>query len=230
MLDFDGSEIESITIEARYDPAFALWDRSGEIWSEVHSQLPELSIQTAGPSQVVFESSETRAVVEIEAFRVSCRGADAEKLVGEISQKLLQACSDRLRLAVFKRVGLREIRTCEIANPTEPISPFSSLLTAAYTGNLLADSKLTALSCGLRQENETSGLSASIRTEERETKLNVPWEVRNLVPSSLPKRHLLVFDSDYYTIGTTRREVLNLEDWTHQAERIIKRYWKKALQ
>ena len=230
MPDLDESEIESITVEARYDPAFLLWDRSGEIWSEVHSQFPELGVQIAGPSQVVFESLATRAIVELEAFRVSCRGADAEKLVGEISQTLLEACSERLGLAVFKRVGLREIRTCTISDHTESLSTFSSLLTAAYTGNLLADSKATALSCGLRQESETSGLSASVRTEDRETKLTVPWEVKNNVPTSLPKRQLLVFDSDYYTIGTTRREALNLEDWANQSLRIIRRYWKKALQ
>jgi hypothetical protein len=230
MPDLDESEIESITIEARYDPAFALWDKSGEIWSEVQSKFPELAVQVAGPSQVVFESLETRAVVELEAFRVSCRGVNAEKRVGEISQRLLQACSDRLRLSVFKRVGLREIRTCAIANNMEAFPLFNSLLTTAYTENLLSDSKATALSCGLRQENETSGLSASIRTELRETKLTVPWEVRNIVQSNPPKQQLVVFDSDYYTIGTTRREVLNLEDWAHQAGRIIKRYWKKVLQ
>jgi len=230
MPDFDESEIESITVEARYDPAFMLWDRSGEIWSEIHSHFPELAIHTASPAQVALESPGTRAVVEMEAFRVSCRGANAEELVGEIAQKLLQACSDRLRLAVFKRVGLREIRTCKIAKSMESISPFSSLLSPAYTGNLIADSKATAFSCGIRQESETSGLSASVRTEERETKFTVPWEVQSLVPASLPMRNLLVFDSDYYTIGTTRRETLNLEDWTLQARRIIKRYWKKALQ
>jgi hypothetical protein len=230
MLDFNESEIESITIEARFDPAYALWDMAGEIWAEVQSQYPELKVQTVGPSQVVFESLDTRAVVELEAFRVSCRGAAAEKLVAEISQKLLQACSDRLKLVVFKRLGFREIRISAFAKQEDAASSVAPLLTTEMKANLLADSKATHFTCGVRQESESSGLSASIRSEDRETKLTIPWEVRNIVSADHPKRHLVIFDSDYYTIGTTRREALNIEDWAHQAERIIKRYWKRALQ
>jgi hypothetical protein len=230
MFDFSKSEIETITIEARFDPAFALWDRSGDIWAEIQSQFPELKIQAAAPSQVVFESPNTRAALEIEAFRVSCRGTIAEKLVAQISQRMLEVCSERLNIAVFKRVGLRELRICHSEEKEEAVSAVSPFLSAVLTEGAQPDIKTVALNWGMRQESETSGLFASLRTEEREITLNVPWEVRHLVPNKLSKIQLVVLDSDYYTIGTIRREALNFEEWSSQASRAIKRYWKRVLQ
>ncbi|MGD0787116.1 MAG: hypothetical protein ABR898_03960 [Terracidiphilus sp.] len=229
MLDFSDCQVESITIEARYEPEFALWDRAGAVWTEVQAQFPELRVQAAGPSQVVFESLDTRAVIELEAFRASCRGADAERLVAEVSQRMLQVCSDRLKLAVFKRIGLREIRTRSFASTEAAISAVCSLLPQQIAEGLLVGSKFQAINLGVKQEGETSGLSAAVRAEDREMKLTVPWEVRDRVAGGTPKEHLVLFDSDYYTVGTTRRAALNIEEWAKQATRTIKRYWKGVL-
>jgi hypothetical protein len=150
--------------------------------------------------------------------------------VAQISQKMLLACADRLKLAVFTRVGLREIRSHKFANIDEANSAVSSLVSPAFAGSLVGDSRLSTFTCAFKQESKTSGLSASIRTEERETKATIPWFVRERVTADTSKEYLVVFDCDYYTIGTTLRETLNMEEWAKQASRTIKRYWKSVLQ
>jgi hypothetical protein len=151
-------------------------------------------------------------------------------MVAEISQALLQVCSDRLKLAVFTRVGLREIRSHKFVNMDEANSVTTSLLSTAFTGSLIGDSKISSTTCAMKQESRTSGLSVSIRTEERETKVSIPWTVREQITVDPSKECVIVFDSDYYTIGATQRETLDMEEWGKQASRTIKRYWKGVLQ
>lgn len=230
MLEYSDCKIDTVTIEARYDPALALWDKAGEIWAEVQSQFPELLLQNGTPAQQLFESQDISAATELAAFRASCRGVDAKKKVAEVSQILLQVCSDRLKLAVFTRVGLREIRSHKFVNMDEANSALSSLMPASLAGSLIEDSRLSSISCATKQESKTSGLSVSIRTEERETRVTVPWAVMERVTVDPSKECLVVFDSDYYTIGTTRRDILNMDEWAKQASRTIKRYWKNVLQ
>lgn len=230
MLDFSDYQIETITIEARYDPAFVLWDKAGEIWAEVQSQFPELRAQNVAPSQVVFESLDTRAAIELDAFRAICRGANAEKLAAEVSQKLLQVCSDRLKLAVFKRIGLREIRKRSFEDIDKAISAAMPLVPAAFAKSSFVGSKLKAINFGVRQEGESSGLTASIRAEVRETKLTIPWEAGDRFKSDTPKEYLVLLDSDYFTVGTTPRAAINIEEWAKQASRTIKRHWQGVLQ
>lgn len=212
MLVFSDCEIETVTIEARYEPALALWDRVGEIWTEVQSQFPELQSQNAMPGQQIFESPDTSAVTELEAFRVTCRGDNAEWLVIAVSQKLLDVCSDRLKLAVFTRIGFRELRSRKFGSIDEANSEISPVLAAAIIGGLIPDSKFTALASATKQEGKTNGLATSIRTETRETKVTIPWAVRDRIRTDLFKEHLAIFDSDYYTVGVTRRESLHMEE------------------
>jgi hypothetical protein len=230
MLEYSDCKIDTITIEARYDPAFALWDKAGEIWAEIQSHFPELLLQNGTPAQQLFESPDISAATEVTAFRASCRGVDAEKKVAEVAQTLLQVCSDRLKVAVFTRVGLREIRSQKFVNKDEANSATSSLISAAFTGSLIGDSKISSINCAMKQESRTSGLSVSIRTEERETKATIPWTIRERITVDPSKECVVVFDSDYYTIGATQRETLNMEEWGKQGSRTIKRYWKSVLQ
>jgi hypothetical protein len=229
MLDHEESKIDTITIELRYDPAFGIWDRAGEIWKRVQAQFPELRFQNAMPLQQIFESADARAMVELEAFRVICRGPDADKKTSEIAQALLNVCSDQLRIAIFTRIGLREVKKHSFASIEEAFSAVNSLLPAALVGKFLTDSTPLGFSFGLRQENKANGLLTSIRTEERERKLAFPWELRDLMSSDPPKEYLAIFDSDYYTIGATKRDALDIEEWARQGMRAIKKYWKSAL-
>jgi hypothetical protein len=148
MIDFSDFQIDTATIELRYDPALLLWDKSGAIWTEVLSYFPELRLQTAAPLQQVFESRQTRAVVELEAFRVISRGVDAEPLVVNVAQRMLQVCTDRLGISVFTRIGYREIRGRKFAESEEAVSTVSSLMPTAFDGKLLPGSRALAFTCG----------------------------------------------------------------------------------
>ena len=47
--------------------------------------------------------------------------------------------------------------------------------------------------------------------------------------TQLGKEHVVLIDSDYYTVGAVERDSLNLLEWSRQAERAIKKFWKGVL-
>lgn len=228
-MEFGDFQIETVTFEVRYDPALLLWDKAGAAWAEFVSQFPDLKSQTVNPSQVIFESRNVRAAVELQALRVSCRGANADRQVIEIGQALIRSFCDRLGISAFTRVGFRDIRTRIFPTSEAAIGEISSLIPRPFQSTSISDAKPTSISLSFKHEGEASGLTTALKLDVREIKVTVPWEVKDRIAESFPKEHVMSLDSDYFTIGTTRRETLSVEDWIRQANRTIVRHWKGVL-
>jgi hypothetical protein len=229
MIDYEDFDVEYITIELRYDPAFMLWDRSGAIWTQLRSQYPELRNQSATPVQQVFETPQTRATVELEKFFVQCRGSDAEEKSAEVAQAMLEACSEHLRLSILTRIGFREIRTHKFDGPEEALAAAGRAAPSQFAGNLLPSNKPLLFTSGMKQEGEKSGLGTYIKGEEREIKLGFPWELAHRFNNEKIKEYVLSLDSDYYTVGMTPRSALDIGEWAKQASRSIRKHWKTVL-
>jgi hypothetical protein len=233
MTEYDDFQTEQVTIELRYAAAVLLWDETGKIWSHLQSQIPELKPVTQTPNQQIFESADLRASTELETMRVISRGPKPEIRAAEIAQVMLEVCSKLLKLQVFNRIGLRIIRSRKFATILEATADAQLMLPNRFTTSVRDSAKITALNMGFRQESEVAGLIAGIRAEERETKVNYPWEVSNRIPpeiaSKFAKEYVVVVDSDYYTIGTIELESLNIVEWSKQGERFIRKFWKGVL-
>ena len=229
MLDFTSFRIETATLELRFAPSFLIWDRSGAVWTEIVSLFPELHYSTVQPNQQVFESRSLRVMIELEALRVVCRGSDADKRVAEVSELILKLAAERFRIPAFTRLGFRDVRAQTFDSKEQAVSASERFLPSALSANLLPDAKTHQFQCGIRQETEAYGLSTSLRVEEREVKVALPWELMNYFPKMPPKEIVLVLDSDYYTVGMTEMASLNIEEWGRQASRTAKRYWNGVL-
>jgi hypothetical protein len=229
MIAYEDFEVESVSIELRYDAAYALWDRSGEVWTRLRNQYPELQSQSATPLQQVFETTKLRATIELEKFLVHCRGSDAEQRATEVAQSMLEVCSEHLRLSIFTRVGFREIKTQRFDSPEAAFAAAGPVAPTQFSQASPASSKTIGFSSGIRLEGEASGLTANIRGEEREIKLKFPWELSNRFEEKDIKEYVLLIDSDYFTVGLTPRSALDLGEWAKQASRSIRRFWKSTL-
>jgi hypothetical protein len=233
MIDFEDAETESVTIELRYPQALPLWDDSGKIWTRLRDSFPELKLNTAVPQQQIFESAQLRMVVELEAFRVTARNPKAEIRVAEAAQEMLETCSKYLHLSAFSRLGLRSIKVIKAPSSQDATAEALKMLPHHLPDSVAKSSKVMTFNASLRHETETLGLLASIRGEERELKAVFPWEVSyRLTPAltkQMEKEYVIVFDSDYFTVGTTERESLDITEWARQADRYIKKYWQGVL-
>lgn len=229
MIAFDDFKVENVTFEARYDPALMIWDRAGATWTDVVSQFPELKWQNAVPNQQIFESRDVRASVEFEVTRVTIRGKEADKRAIELANALLKSVSDNLGVAVFTRLGYREIRTHQFESLENAVKVAAPFVSDRFLSSAIHGSKPATVLMSVKHEGETSGLTATLKVEDREVKVNIPWEMRDRLTDVFPKEHLTTLDTDYFTIGTTRREALSIEDWIKQANRTINRHWKGLL-
>jgi len=229
MLDFNSFKTDTATIELRFAPSFLMWDRSGALWTEIQSRFPELKYSNVQPSQQVFESKTLRVMLELESLRVITRGQGADKRVADVSEAIFRLASDKYKISTFTRLGFRDLRSQIFESKEDALSASKPFLPSAMAANLLPDAKIQHFQCAIRQEADNYGLNTSLRVEEREVKVAFPWEVAEYFPTMPPKETVIVLDSDYYTIGTTERDSLNLEEWGKQASRTAKRYWNSVL-
>jgi hypothetical protein len=226
MIEFDEFEIETVTFEVRYDPALMIWDRAGAIWTNVVSQFPELKWHNAAPTQQIFESRDVRAVVELEAMRVVCRGKDAIKRQVEVANAVLKSCSENLGISTFTRIGFREIRIRKVDTLESALIDLGPIVPTPMLSSFIAGSKPKTVVVSVKHEGEASGLTAGLKLDLRELKVTIPWEFKERLSDAFPKELLLTLDSDYFTVGTTRREAFSVEDWAKQANRTIAKHWK----
>lgn len=233
MIDFEAAETEQVTIELRYQPAYTLWDESGKIWTRLRDRFPDLKMNAALPQQQVFESTQLRMAIELEAFRVTARNPKAEVSAAEAAQEMLEICSKYLRLAAFSRVGFRVVRLIAMPTLQEATTKALELLPNHLPEPIAETASVKAFNALLRHETDSQGLLASVRGEERRIQINLPWEMSPRLSSALTKQleneYVIIFDSDYYTVGTTERESLNIKEWARLADRYIRRYWKGVL-
>jgi hypothetical protein len=234
MREYDDFQTEQVTVELRYPPAVLLWDESGKIWNQILGRFPELKPVTLVPNQQIFESVHLRVSTELEALRVLARGPKAEGRGAEIAQAMLEICLKPMNIWSFSRVGLRVIKSRKFATIHDATADTFAMLPERMTRSLRDNSRVTALNVGYRQETEVAGLIAGLRAEEREIKVNFPWEISSRVSHELAKQfdkeNVVIIDSDYYTIGATQAESLNVLEWSRQGERFIKRFWKEVLE
>jgi hypothetical protein len=225
MLDVDDLELESVAFELRFNNAYRLWDTSGLIWSEIASKHPELSVTNVQPNQQLFDTPNLQMSLELGLFRVISRGSDALDRVATISTDLYLALERHLGLTSFSRAGFRVVRSRSFETATEAIS---------YCEGDRSDSQRpikglgprVGFSSGNRYEGESSGLFATLKVEERNITINIPWEAIPYLAPVKKKLTFVVADVDYYTIGTIDRETLDVATWQNQANKAIRRYWE----
>jgi hypothetical protein len=132
-----------------------------------------------------------------------------------------------LRLSTFRRAGFRTIRSKEFDSTFEAVA-FAGVGDGLASSVLGEGARRAGFQTADRYEMEGYGLLTSLRVEERETKVNVPWEARPLINFSTKKKNYLVADADYYTIGTIENESFDVEAWIRQAVRLVRRHWSAS--
>jgi hypothetical protein len=231
MLDWDDFRSESVTIELRYPPAFALWDVAGRIWGEILGKFPDLRLASVMPNQQVFESPRLRGSVELEVCRFMSVPPKPEFQATEATQVMFEACARLLRFHEITRLGFRMVRTLPFPSAADSINFVQKTMSVPLLKPLDGGRRVTAFNLTEKQEDDTSGLTAIIRVEQREIKISFPWEIQGRLPSNVPttleKEFLVVLDSDYFTTAPVEPEVVNISEWSRQATRSIKKYWKE---
>ncbi len=234
MLSFASFDLESVTLEARYHPAYLLWDRSGAIWSNATKRWPGLTRRNAQPNETSFflgHQFEFGSLLDrcylIERFPRS--NLSDFKSAAEFFVNLV---ADNLEIEEFTRIGFRLVFTHEF-NSLEDASMYTSELcrTSSFpqskTFNI--QGKVMFPELIFRWEDEKFGVRVSLRCDERKVEISVPSQTKKLQDQS-SNEALSILDVDYYLKTSLTRHKLKVSAWIDQMYHVIRRDLKKIVE
>ena len=215
--------LELCVFELRYNPAFLLWDRVGEVWTAMLHANPQLRVSSVQPNQQTFETKTVQIYLDISMVRVSARGPKAIGDLNDNMANMLDLVAEKLKLKSFTRAGFRVLRTREFPTAKEAMS-----FAGEPDGKSSLDPDVTRVGFlqGSRFETKKFGLNRVFKVEEREINLLIPWDAQARVKvDTIQKKWILQADADYYTIGIVERESFDPKTWARQAVKTIRRFW-----
>lgn len=225
-------KLTSISFEMRYEPAFALYDDSGKIWSGVRRKWPNLKPVEAQPNSSKFVvNDEAELGILIDKSHVIWPGSKFDsKKFSEYAEFVTAITTGTLDVTKFTRLGLRQIFIKRFPNAKEANDAIfeSGLLKVPDATLFGVDGQLKNAEFGFRNETDSVGWYAKIFARSRKFNLEPPLGDED-IPKIDEEFFEVVFDVDYYTIATTAAGKFKADDWVSQGQRLIRRDSKHIL-
>jgi hypothetical protein len=99
------------TFQIRYEPAYALWDNAGSVWTEIFSIFKSAQLRQAAPNKVSFEGDE-RFIMEVnlDSASITDHRPDASwDRTLEVFDSFYRVVVEMLRIRELTRIGTRFI-------------------------------------------------------------------------------------------------------------------------
>jgi hypothetical protein len=185
---------------------------------------PALTFSGAHPNQQVFETPTLQLTAEIGQLKVIGRGTDAFEEVSSAAPQFYDLVTGSLKIDRFTRAGCRMVNSKGFATADEAMD-FTKSPADEESAKQKDRWTKVGFHSGVRLENETSGLWAIVRIEERKIEIKVPWDASAYVKPLKENKTFVVADADYYTIGVIEKDTFDVGEWLRQAQKAIRRHW-----
>lgn len=218
--------LQRVTFEARYENAYALWDRAGQIWTEARQNWPQVTLDTAEPGITTFHlRRDYEFATKLDRMHVIANiySVKNDEFIS-VSGAFLSIIQHHLSLVEYTRLGMRMIYFLEMAEESEAAKRLigTGLIKAPEGTQFNIQGQPLSPEYAIRWEDESLGLHARISAITRRTDLNPPFSVPEIEPATYEKSGIQ-YDIDYYTKQTTTVSQLRVRDWIENAQRIIRR-------
>src|SRR5271165_73386 len=109
-LTIDDFKPFSVTCELRYQNAYLLYDRTGQILEDLRTHFSDLEVSNASPAQTAFTAEEGSFTLELTACRVTTPSAEkGGERFAKHCKTFFEVVATQLEINVYKRIGLRYI-------------------------------------------------------------------------------------------------------------------------
>ena len=178
-MDLSYFRLHSLAFKARYDPAFLLFDRTGEFWHELRSEHPTLKMAQVHPNRLVAViDRQTQITLELERVVVEHYSLSAARLEGCVAlcDTILSRAISTLELSIFNRLGVRLIYRLACRNKQESSDALLGLglLKVPDGKHFGIAGKATGPHYAIRWEGDTLGVQVNLRTQERKMQVEPP--------------------------------------------------------
>ncbi|MFZ3207368.1 MAG: hypothetical protein WA140_00820 [Geobacteraceae bacterium] len=109
-LNLDAFKLSQAIFEIQYNEAYLLWDKSGEIWSNVSREWPNLKIQKAEPNNTTLSVDNFQLSATLNKSNII--DLNPSSSLSEFitrTDKFIKIISNTLKIREYSRIGFRLI-------------------------------------------------------------------------------------------------------------------------
>ena len=225
-LDLSSFKLNQATMEIRFNNAYTLWDRAGQIWSKASSKWSNLKMGKAEPMVTKFlvdDRYELSIKLDV-AHLIDLTPSSNLKEFMANAELFVTLVADTLDITEFTRLGFRLIYCKRFPNKTEAAdSLISTKMISVLSGkHFNIEGKVLMPNYSLRWEGVSMGVRVALLARDKKIDLNVNPGMEEITPVHV-ERSELIYDIDYYTLKNTKKGQLNVKEWISQAYHLVKR-------
>jgi hypothetical protein len=217
-------KVTSATCELRYENAYLIYDRTGQVFHDIRGLYTNFQVVNATPNQTIFQSDEGAFALELSQSRFSTTKPDPslEKFATNC-KSFFDSVTVLLDIRVFTRVGLRVFFRKDFKEINEAKAALHSLRVV----NLKAEERFGAASAphevSLRWEGSQVGAILRLTAQSGKIDLVLPPELEAEKTEIHKSFHGLIIDVDYYTVAPVERSQFDASAWILRSVRTIKK-------
>lgn len=225
--------LSSLTFEARYPPAYHLWDSAGRIWTRASERWPRLASAESEPNSTKFLlDNRVELSVQLERSHVIMAGGrhDLDEF-GNYCSFLFGQVTSILKVTTLTRVGVRAIFMKRYPDTMSAVSDFEStgILRTISGKHFGIEGRIDLPEAIMRYEDDNLGCRLHFFVRRRKISINIPILGEEDLKPIEDERVELIFDCDYYTNSDLSAGQLDAEEWVKQAVHVIRRDAKVVL-
>lgn len=217
-------KMTSAVCELRYENAYLIYDRTGQVCQEARSFYTDCTVVTAVPNQTIFQAKEGSFVLELAQCRFSTTKPDStlEKFA-EHCKGFFDSVTNNLEVKVFTRIGLRIF----LRKDFKDLDEAKAALTSLKLVNRESAERFGAASepheVFFRWEGTQLGAMLHLKAESGKIDAVLPPELEAEKSEIHKSFNGLVLDVDYYTVAPVERSQWDAPAWILRSLRTIKR-------
>jgi hypothetical protein len=232
-LELSSFKLAQANFEVRFQPSLLHWDRAGVIWTQLTRKYPGFQVQQANPNHTSF-LQENRYKLDLVLDKANVAAFYPEQSLREFTELLenyLAILKEHLEIREFIRIGFRPIYEKQYSSLEKASAALltTNLLNIPNGPNFGVTEKRGLPEYIVRLEDDTRGARICIRVQGEEWVVEPPPQAPRDLVAQRKERQLIVFDIDYYTVGTVSVGQFSAKEWIKSAIHVIKRDSDKFL-
>jgi hypothetical protein len=211
--------------EVRYEDAYLLFDRTGQICHELKAHFSGFKVINPAPNQTTAVSDQGSFGLEIGQSRFSTNKPDnkLQEFAGSCKH-FFESTSRNLEVKVFTRIGLRTMFRKDFSSREESTAAFTSLRLTTLKSTPRFGAASDPNEILLRWEGKDIGTMWRAKVESGKIDVVLPPELELGEKSELHKEfEALTLDIDYYTVVPVAKSQWDPPEWILHSVRTIRR-------
>jgi hypothetical protein len=224
-MTLDDFKLDVLTIEARYENAYAMWDSAGKCAKAISQIWPGVTLKKAEPGEVAFESPGVRIITGLGTSHINFRQPKNFDLHTEAVSQTFQQWNRILEIKEYTRLGCRVIYEKSYESQDEVNRALLSLGLINFPSKKIfnAETDDPQNSIDIKYVLGDKKTGSTIRIFPNSTTVEI--DTRGTMPDIDRKhtKHTLTIDIDRYTKQATTADAFRVSEWLKGTAHLIRR-------